>query len=76
MGNKQTKKEGKNQTKSPKIRIQVMIPLHILARINALIEKEKTPFNATLQNLIIIGLKVSETGLKFENKSKKEGKEE
>ena len=76
MGNKQTKKEGKNETKSPKIRIQVMIPLHILGRINTLIEKEKTPFNATLQNLIIIGLKLREAGLKTDNKNEKESKEE
>lgn len=67
-----TVKQRKIKSKSPKVRVQVMLPLHVLSRIQILIEQEKTSFNDMLQNLIITAIKIRETGLKLEDKKDKD----
>lgn len=67
-----TVKQIKIKSKSPKVRVQVMLPLHVLSRIQILIEQEKTSFNDMLQNLIITAIKIRETALKLEDKKDKD----
>ena len=67
-----TVKQRKIKSKSPKVRVQVMLPLHVLSRIQILIEQEETSFNDMLQNLIITAIKIRETGLKLEDNKDKD----